>query len=68
MASQLDQKTLEEAFKGRPDIQAAIRQAASMSEISSLGYISLLYASLGPFYRRLCFQYRIYILSERSHS
>jgi hypothetical protein len=34
MASELDQKSLEQAFQGRPDIQGAIKAAAGMSLFS----------------------------------
>ena len=43
MASKLDQKSLEQAFQGRVDIQEAIRAAAGIAQVlfynMSLGFI-----------------------------
>jgi hypothetical protein len=46
MASQLDQKGLEQAFEGRADIQAAIQAAAG---ISTSIVLSLAPPETGPF-------------------
>jgi hypothetical protein len=40
MASELDQKSLEQAFQGRPDIQGAIKAAAGMSLFSNSPCVS----------------------------
>ena len=46
MASELDQKSLEQAFQGRADIQAAIRAAAGMR--LALSSSTLQQPSCGP--------------------
>jgi hypothetical protein len=42
MASELDQKSLEQAFGSRPDIQGAIKAAAGMPPLTAIPSVSRL--------------------------